>query len=116
MGRLTAFSEGRRTTGFRRSYADREFSPDVCAHDRRMDDALAAAYCDIFEGAYIESLGCVYEFEESKRYHEDLNDYDYANRVAWLRLSLIRPWEKAAVSGSVRRASGSGHRRGGIGS
>ena len=89
MGRWHMFSEGKYSTGFERNYPDAERSPELSFHAQQVYDGVLKFYIEPVAGSLLEVSGAWNHFSEEKRYHQDGDEYLYANDLYDLAVRYV---------------------------
>lgn len=79
--RWSIFSEGKLSTGFERIYPDPTTSPDMTAHDQKIQNANGKLYYVLGTQSLFEVGGFYYHFSEKKQYYQTEYDCGYSNTI-----------------------------------
>jgi hypothetical protein len=75
------YTEGRLSTGFKRTFPDEEKSPDLRSHDQLRNDVKIKMYYTFEETAILMMGIHLYQFSEKETFSDQANNYDYENRL-----------------------------------
>ncbi len=108
------YTEGRISTGFKRTFPDEEKSPDLRTHDQARNDIKLKFYYT-YDNSSLTMLGFrVYQFFEEKTFSEQFKNYDYENIFTDYfieHINSINPKSRIRIMGHVvvQDASNSGY-------
>jgi hypothetical protein len=88
------FTEGRISTGFKRSFPDEEKSPDLRTHDQMRNDVKIKVYYSDDQSSIFMIGMHVYQFSEAKTFSDDAHNYSYENLFVNYFVEYIRRFQQ----------------------